>query len=217
MIDTAILQSKANKFDVFRHTILASSWTGTKPYYSEIQINNIVNPDSTYVVVVPAGDWTDNVLEAWGKANVISGTVENGAVTLKANGEKPALDIPVYFLFSESLKEDTETSSGIVNVSGPAGASSSGGAGQDGASAYEIAVQNGFKGTEVEWLESLKGEQGAQGLPGKKGEQGIQGERGEQGIPGEKGDNYVLTDADKQEIASMVEAEFTAPILGMLE
>lgn len=27
-----------------------------------------------------------------------------------------------------------------------------------GKSAYEIAVQNGFKGTEVEWLESLKGE-----------------------------------------------------------
>lgn len=27
-----------------------------------------------------------------------------------------------------------------------------------GKSAYEIAVENGFKGTEVEWLESLKGE-----------------------------------------------------------
>lgn len=28
----------------------------------------------------------------------------------------------------------------------------------DGASAYEVAVANGFKGTEAEWLESLKGE-----------------------------------------------------------
>ena len=27
-----------------------------------------------------------------------------------------------------------------------------------GYSAYEVAVQNGFKGTEKEWLESLKGE-----------------------------------------------------------
>ncbi len=27
-----------------------------------------------------------------------------------------------------------------------------------GASAYEIAVKNGFKGTEIEWLESLKGD-----------------------------------------------------------
>lgn len=27
-----------------------------------------------------------------------------------------------------------------------------------GKSAYEIAVENGFQGTEIEWLESLKGE-----------------------------------------------------------
>ena len=31
-------------------------------------------------------------------------------------------------------------------------------AGIQGKSAYEIAVENGFKGTEQEWLESLKGE-----------------------------------------------------------
>lgn len=33
----------------------------------------------------------------------------------------------------------------------------SGDAGENGLSAYEIAQQNGFKGTEAEWLESLKG------------------------------------------------------------
>ena len=37
----------------------------------------------------------------------------------------------------------------------------SGGGGTAGKSAYEIAVDNGFKGTEEEWLESLKGEDGA--------------------------------------------------------
>ena len=31
-----------------------------------------------------------------------------------------------------------------------------GDAGTDGKSAYDIAVDNGFKGTETEWLESLK-------------------------------------------------------------
>ena len=31
-------------------------------------------------------------------------------------------------------------------------------AGIQGKSAYEVAVENGFKGTEQEWLESLKGE-----------------------------------------------------------
>jgi len=60
-----------------------------------------------------------------------------------------------------------------------------------GKSAYEIAVANGFVGTEEEWLESLKGEKGDKG---DKGDQGIQGEkgdkgdRGEQGVQGEKGD-----------------------------
>ena len=34
------------------------------------------------------------------------------------------------------------------------------GTGNDGKSAYEIAVDNGFVGTETEWLESLKGEKG---------------------------------------------------------
>ena len=38
-----------------------------------------------------------------------------------------------------------------------------GGGGTAGKSAYEIAVDNGFTGTEEEWLESLKGEQGEAG------------------------------------------------------
>jgi hypothetical protein len=37
---------------------------------------------------------------------------------------------------------------------------SGGGGGADGLSAYEIAVKNGFEGTEEEWLDSLKGEDG---------------------------------------------------------
>lgn len=36
--------------------------------------------------------------------------------------------------------------------------------GKDGASAYELAVANGFEGTETEWLASLKGEQGNSGV-----------------------------------------------------
>lgn len=41
-----------------------------------------------------------------------------------------------------------------------------------GPSAYEVAVKNGFAGTEAEWLDSLHGEQG---LPGKDGEDGKDG------------------------------------------
>ena len=47
--------------------------------------------------------------------------------------------------------------------------------GEAGKSAYDIAVEHGFVGTEEEWLESLRGPQG---------EKGEQGEQGEAGTPG---------------------------------
>ena len=68
------------------------------------------------------------------------------------------------------------------------------GAGGLGKSAYEIAKEHGFKGTEEEWLESLKGEIGPEGPMGPQGEKGEQGEvgpqgpAGEQGLQGEKGE-----------------------------
>ena len=53
-----------------------------------------------------------------------------------------------------------------------------------GKSAYEIAVANGFDGTEEEWLASLQGAPGEKGDPGDKGEKGDPGEKGEQGERG---------------------------------
>ena len=59
--------------------------------------------------------------------------------------------------------------------------------GENGKSAYEIALQNGFVGTETDWLESLKGQKGDTGEPGAKGEPGEKGERGEKGEKGDAG------------------------------
>lgn len=42
--------------------------------------------------------------------------------------------------------------------------------GDDGLSAYQVALNNGFKGTEQEWLDSLKGEDGKDGIDGKDGQ-----------------------------------------------
>ncbi|HLT96302.1 MAG TPA: S-layer homology domain-containing protein, partial [Acidimicrobiia bacterium] len=53
-----------------------------------------------------------------------------------------------------------------------------GGSGEDGASAYEIAVENGFEGTEEEWLASLVGPQGPQGPAGEPGADGQDGNVG---------------------------------------
>lgn len=79
----------------------------------------------------------------------------------------------------------------------------SGAQGIQGLSAYQVAVQHGFEGTEAEWLISLKGEKGETGPKGDKGDtgekgatgergpQGLQGERGLQGVQGEKGEQGI--------------------------
>ena len=56
--------------------------------------------------------------------------------------------------------------------------------GKDGKSAYEIAVEYGFVGTETEWLESLKGVDGKDGVNGKDG---CDGRNGADGLPGRDG------------------------------
>ena len=50
--------------------------------------------------------------------------------------------------------------------------------GKDGKSAFEIAVEHGFVGTETEWLESLRGADGKDSLPGKDGKNGVDGKDG---------------------------------------
>ena len=78
-----------------------------------------------------------------------------------------------------------------------------------GKSAYEVAVENGFSGTETEWLASLKGATGAPGADGRDGEDGktpyvgdngnwyigaddtgkpSRGAKGDKGEKGDKGD-----------------------------
>ncbi|WP_308518772.1 collagen-like protein [uncultured Veillonella sp.] len=53
-----------------------------------------------------------------------------------------------------------------------------------GKSAYAIAVAHGYKGTESEWLESLRGPKGLQGNDGPEGPRGPRGVQGPQGEPG---------------------------------
>ena len=96
--------------------------------------------------------------------------------------------------------------------------------GKEGKSAYEVAVKNGFSGTEAEWLASLKGEKGdafvyadftSEQLAALKGEKGdaftysdftaeqlaaLKGEKGDKPI---KGTDY-FTNTDKTEIVNAV-------------
>ena len=56
--------------------------------------------------------------------------------------------------------------------------------GKDGKSAYEIAVEHGFVGTEADWLESLKGVDGKDGCDGRNGADGLPGRDGIDGTDG---------------------------------
>lgn len=87
--------------------------------------------------------------------NEIEGIIESDTLEITAVIESNTLEIDVE-----------------VAGSGPRGV--------QGFSAYELAVQQGFEGTEEEWLASLKGE---------------------------RGEDYLLTDDDRQEIADIVIAD----------
>ena len=67
----------------------------------------------------------------------------------------------------------------LENVDGTGGGPGTPGKdGVDGKSAYELAVEEGFIGTEPEWLESLQGADGADGADGANGTDGEDGKDG---------------------------------------
>jgi hypothetical protein len=70
----------------------------------------------------------------------------------------------------------------VAVIEGPQGA--------DGASAYDVAVAEGFEGDEQAWLASLVGPQGEKG---DTGDQGPQGEPGQNGLNGADGQNVTIT------------------------
>ena len=113
-----------------------------------------------------------------------------------------------------------------------------------GKSAYEIAKENGFNGTETEWLASLKGEPGAAGASGKdgengktpyvgdngnwyigaddtgkpsrgaKGEKGEKGDTGAQGIQGEQGIQGVQGEKGEKGDTGAAGADGKTPYVG---
>jgi len=86
---------------------------------------------------------------------------------------------------------------GVPGPPGPAGAAGAPGTngapgapgenGADGKSAYQVAVDNGFSGTEANWLASLKGADGAPGPAGSDGAPGAPGTNGQDGADGAPG------------------------------
>ncbi|MFP6536870.1 collagen-like protein [Latilactobacillus sp. VITA-14] len=74
--------------------------------------------------------------------------------------------------------------------------------GDTGLSAYQIAVQDGFKGTEAQWLASLKGATGATGPKGDTGAVGPQGPAGSTAIATQTA-NGLMSAVDKKKFDGM--------------
>ena len=85
-----------------------------------------------------------------------------------------------------------------------------------GASAYEIAVANGYVGTEEQWLESLKGEKGDKGDPFTWDDLTAEQKKELTGPKGDKGDTggigYVFFESDNDGHLYVVIAEGTDEI-----
>lgn len=127
----------------------------------------VLDFQSSYLKQLPAGDYDIEV-----SIHVTGGRIDkyptNGfyRITLGKNAYQTQGD----FVSPISLNSIMER---VSNSSGP--------------SAFEIAVRNGFSGTEEQWLDSLQGPEGEPGRDGTQGPKGEKGLPGNDGLPGRRG------------------------------
>lgn len=176
-----VLISKSNNKAVFKSEI----------FNLEVKeaLNVIENIDEEYPTIIQEFEELRNQI------NDLKEKVENmGGLDLE-DLEKKIQDLENQ-IKNISLYDDTEIKNEINNLKekiediqitqGPPG--------EEGKSAYEIAVENGFIGTEEEWLESLRG---------KDGEHGLNGSDGVDGYTPKKGIDY-FTEAERTEMINEV-------------
>lgn len=96
----------------------------------------------------------------WGVALlIIALSIANLIVTIKNNEQRAETKLRIERL--EKIIEVRPTViHGINGIDGEPGISSNGEDGKDGKSAYQSATDNGFIGTEKEWVDSLQGKTG---------------------------------------------------------
>ena len=84
--------------------------------------------------------------------------------------------------------------------------------GKDGLSAYEVALENGFKGSEEEWLESLRGPAGETGETGEPGYTPVYGKDYFDGKEGKRGLCIFCSKRDRLELDDfLVETDLVIP------
>lgn len=142
------------------------------------------------------GDYNQLVNKPTINGVVLQGNITTGDIGIK-NGENGKDG------FSPIITQEENDSGYYITITDAEGKDGfqllNGRNGSNGKSAYLIAIDNGFQGTEEEWLESLKGQNGQDGADGKSAyeiavEQGFVGSE-DDWLASLKGKDGVLADA----------------------
>ena len=151
------------------------TWLSAYPADAERQLTSVLNPtpgppvpNAVTVLLSDAGEFTlynrfgsvDTLADVMGYYIPSVGGGAEGCPVLSGVGS-PLLEVPE----CESAYLDVVSNELWVAADGVWEAAG-GLAGADGASAYEVAVNGGFVGTEAEWLASLQGADGGAGVDG---------------------------------------------------
>jgi hypothetical protein len=133
----------------------------------------------------PAAEWlADNPILSAGEPGV---ELDTGKVKV-GDGIQAWINLP-YFINEDAIGILVQTAIDNAVLEGVPGKS-----------AYEVAVDNGFIGTETQWLASLIGAQGPQGIQGVPGNTGATGSTGATGAQGPQGNPGTAGDQGPQGI-----------------
>lgn len=126
--------------------------------------------------------------EAVAKADEAADRAENAA----AHTPLPEGENETWIIFDWETQEYIQTEAPYRGPQGEKGDPGENGSdGAPGKSAYEVALDNGYQGSETEWLNSLKmgpkGDKGDKGDPGEPGKDGVDGAKGDPGAVGPAG------------------------------
>jgi hypothetical protein len=195
--------STITRFETVGRIVIA----GSAPAYVTI---GSINAGTGHAIVhagtgtVSIGDLVLNTSQAEVAQVSGSGTLVYGGTV---NWASPLQSLPAAAVAAPGAPVGQQGEPGVAGSDGVDGVD-----GQDGASAYEVAVANGFSGSEAEWLTSLVGPQGA---PGQDGSPGVDGADGADGAPGQDG----VDGASAYEVAiangfTGTEAEWLTSLIG---
>jgi hypothetical protein len=93
--EKAAWNDKAAKSTVTTATIPAAGWTGNAAPYSITVPVTSAQPEPTRIEIQPTTDATAEQWAAWRDALIRGGGQDTDSITLLADGDKPAVDIPV--------------------------------------------------------------------------------------------------------------------------